>query len=75
MAKKAAKKRAVRSKKPVRKDMVEAPVGSGADFNEQDPKRRIGHFEGAGEPPRKGSRTTGIGGQTKQKSRTDKKKK
>jgi hypothetical protein len=45
----------------------------GAPLNDQDPKRRLGNFEGAGEAPRRGSRTTGIGGQSKQKFKTDKK--
>lgn len=46
----------------------------GAPMNDQDPKRRLGNFEGAGEAPRRGSRMTGIGGQSKQKFKTDKKK-
>lgn len=46
----------------------------GAPFNEQDSKRRLGNFSGAGEHPLVGSRTAGIVGQTKQKSRNDKKK-
>jgi hypothetical protein len=45
----------------------------GAHFNEQDVKRRLGNFVGAGEHARQGGRTTGIVGQTKQKNRTDKK--
>jgi hypothetical protein len=44
----------------------------GAPFNEQDPKRRLGNYEGAGEAPRKGGRTSGIVGQTKQRNKTDK---
>jgi hypothetical protein len=48
---------------------------SGASFNEQDPKRRLGNFGGAGEHPRQGSRTAGIVGQTKQRNRTDKRSK
>lgn len=51
-----------------------AVEGGGAPFNEQDPKRRLGNFEGSGEAPRKGSRTAGIIGQTKQKFHNDKKK-
>jgi hypothetical protein len=47
----------------------------GADFNEQDPKRRLGNFTGAGEHARQGGRTSGIVGQTKQRNRTDKAKK
>jgi hypothetical protein len=45
---------------------------SGAPFNEQDPKRRLGDFSGAGEPPRRGGRTSGIVGQTTKKVHTDK---
>ena len=44
----------------------------GAPFNEQDPKRRLGNFGGAGEHPRQGGRTAGIVGQTKQRNHTDK---
>jgi hypothetical protein len=40
---------------------------------EQDTQRRLGQFEGTGEPPRKGARTAGIVGQTTKRSRTDKK--
>lgn len=45
----------------------------GAPPNDQDAKRRLGNFAGAGEHPRQGGRTTGIVGQTKQKNKTDKK--
>jgi hypothetical protein len=45
----------------------------GAPPNDQDPKRRLGNFTTAGEPARKGYRTTGIVGQSKQKNKTDKK--
>jgi hypothetical protein len=45
---------------------------SGAPFNEQDPKRRLGNYGGAGEHPRQGGRTSGIVGQTKQKTGTEK---
>jgi hypothetical protein len=44
----------------------------GAPFNEQDPKRRLGDFSGAGEHPRRGGRTSGIVGQTKKQTHTDK---
>ncbi len=47
----------------------------GAPFNEQDPERRLGTFEGAGEHALQGGRSAGIVGQTKQKFRTDKRKK
>lgn len=40
--------------------------------SQQDAKRRLGNFSGAGEHARQGGRTTGIVGQTKQKSSTDK---
>jgi hypothetical protein len=45
---------------------------SGAPFTEQDPKRRLGNFSGAGEHARQGGRGTGIVGQTKQRNHTDK---
>jgi hypothetical protein len=66
-----AKKKTTKTKQD-KKRLHEAPDGSGAAFNEQDPKRRLGNFGGAGEHPRKGSRTAGIVGQTKQRNRTDK---
>ena len=46
---------------------------TGARVNEQDPKRRLGNFGGAGEHPRQGGRTSGIVGQKKSKNHTDKK--
>lgn len=45
-------------------------AGGGAPFNEQDIKRRLGNFNGAGEHSRKGGRTTGIVGQRKNTFRT-----
>lgn len=48
---------------------------SGAPFNDQDSKRRLGNYEGAGEHPRVGGRTSGIVGQTKQTFKVDKKSK
>jgi hypothetical protein len=45
---------------------------TGAPFSEQDPKRRLGNFSGAGEHARKGGRTTQIVGQTKKRNHTDK---
>lgn len=56
-------------KKPAAKRSVGAPA------SEQDPKRRLGNYGAAGEHPLQGGRTTGIVGQTKQKNRTDQKKK
>ena len=50
-------------------------MAGGGPAKQQDPERRLGTFVSAGEASRKGSRTSGIGGQTKQKARTDKKKK
>ena len=41
---------------------------------EQDIKRRLGNFQGKGEPARKGGRTTGIVGQNRAKFKTDKSK-
>jgi hypothetical protein len=41
--------------------------------SEQDPRRRLGNFESAGEHARVGGRTTGIVGQTKQRFRTENK--
>ncbi len=41
---------------------------------ERDIKNRIGNFEGKGQPPRKGGRTTGIVGQTRGRFKTDKSK-
>jgi hypothetical protein len=40
--------------------------------NDQDVKRRLGNFGGAGEHPRQGGRTSGIVGQTKARNKTDK---
>ena len=52
-----------------------APAPGGAPTTDQDPQRRLGNFEGAGEPARKGGRTSGIVGQTTKTFRTDNKKK
>jgi hypothetical protein len=54
-----------------RKKLIQQPP-AGAPFNEQDPKRRLGNFSGAGEHPRKGGRTSGIVGQRTSRSHTDK---
>jgi hypothetical protein len=50
-----------------RKQLTEGP-----GVNEQDVKRRLGNFSGAGEHARQGGRTTGIVGQTKRQNKTDK---
>lgn len=39
----------------------------GAPTTDQDPKRRLGNFTGAGEAPRKGYRTSGINGPQKRR--------
>ena len=62
------------AKKPSSKAALDENA-AGAPFNDQDPKRRLGNFGGAGEHPRQGGRTSGIVGQTKQKNSTDKKSK
>jgi hypothetical protein len=70
----AAKKPAAKAKSNVKK-YTAAPSGSGVSINEQDPKRRLGNFAGAGEHPRQGGRTSGIVGQTKKRNHTDRAKK
>jgi hypothetical protein len=50
-------------------DQVPQP---GIPGSQQDAKRRLGNFEGTGEHARRGGRTAGIVGQTKQKNSTDK---
>jgi hypothetical protein len=70
-----AKKSTPGRKADVRKREVKLPHAkdeAGAPFNEQDPKRRLGQFSGAGEHARKGGRTSGIVGQTKKRNQTDK---
>ena len=52
-----------------------AAIPRGAPASEQDPKRRLGDFTGAGEHARQGSRISGIVGQSTKKLRTDKRKK
>ena len=75
-----AKKKAT-AKRSVQKRTLNQPVEQpskqpvqGVGFNEQDAKRRLGNFQSAGEPARKGSRSAGIVGQKKQKHHTDKSK-
>lgn len=46
----------------------------GDPFNDQDVKRRLGTFEGAGEHARVGGRTSGIVGQTTKTFRTENRK-
>ena len=69
-------KRKISTKDPVKQSRSKKPPidkkASGAPFNEQDPKRRLGNFSGAGEHARQGGRTSGIVGQTKQRNHTDK---
>jgi hypothetical protein len=73
----ATKKVTATQKKTTKKRSLNAggKKADGAPFNEQDPKRRLGNFGGAGEHPRQGSRTAGIVGQTKQRNQTDKRSK
>jgi hypothetical protein len=71
MAKKSGTTRKASGKKTSRQSKLKP--GTGAPFSEQDPKRRLGNFGGAGEHPRQGGRTSGIVGQTKQRNHTDKK--
>jgi hypothetical protein len=73
VTKKTAKKVISTAKSKAKKRLPsKAKAGSGASFSEQDPKRRLGNFGGAGEHPRQGGRTSGIVGQTKQRNKTDK---
>jgi len=60
----------VTAKRPPKK--IVAKKRTGTPFSEQDPKRRLGDFSGAGEHPRKGGRTSGIVGQTTKRLHTDK---
>lgn len=62
---------AKRTKGPVTKGKLE---GTGAPGNDQDVKRRLGNFVGAGEHARKGGRTSGIVGQKTTKLHRDKRK-
>lgn len=48
---------------------------SGAPFSNQDAKRRLGNFEGAGEHARVGGRGSGIVGQRTKRFRTENRKK
>ncbi|HTU27092.1 MAG TPA: hypothetical protein VMF30_16920 [Pirellulales bacterium] len=50
---------------------VRRAVGSGSPFNQQDPKRRLGNFQAAGEHSRQGGRRSGIVGQRKRKYRAE----
>ena len=72
-AKKKAAKKVTGKKRSAKTPIDKRPAG--APFNEQDPKRRLGNFTGAGEHARQGSRTAGIVGQTKKKNHTDKRSK
>jgi hypothetical protein len=71
MAKKKSSGTKSKAKRSTKKSKL-AEKSPGAPFNEQDPKRRLGNFSGAGEHARQGGRTSGIVGQTKQRNRTDK---
>lgn len=71
----AKKKKAAPAKPKAKKQRSLNAPGGGAPTGEpatnQDVKRRLGNFSGAGEHARQGGRTSGIVGQTKQKNRTD----
>lgn len=59
-------------KASARKKTVNAPgkgAPTGAPFNDQDVKRRLGQFEGAGEHARVGSRNKGVVGHHDQNAR------
>ncbi|MEN6498745.1 MAG: hypothetical protein ABFD16_30940 [Thermoguttaceae bacterium] len=76
----ATKKTKSTAKASVKKRTLNPPGGTqrktrGAPQTDLDPKRRLGNFEGAGEHPRKGGRTSGIVGQTTKTFRTNTKKK
>jgi hypothetical protein len=71
-AKTAASKNQVKKRNVNRNKL--AKKGGGAPFNEQDIKRRLGNFSGAGEHPRIGGRTSGIVGQKTTAFRTDNRK-
>jgi len=74
VAKKSEPKNTQATKSKSKNRSPNTPFGnkSGAPFNDQDAKRRLGNFGGAGEHPRQGGRTSGIVGQKKQQNRTDK---
>jgi hypothetical protein len=65
-----APKKGANKKRSTKLPAVKQPKG--APFSEQDPKRRLGNFSGAGEHPRKGGRTSGVVGQTTKRTHTDK---
>ena len=52
-----------------------AKQAGGDAFSNQDAKRRLGNFEGAGEHARVGGRGSGIVGQTTKRFRTENRKK
>jgi hypothetical protein len=68
-------KKSTRSVKPSVKSRTlnhpqASPPPRGAPASDQDPQRRLGNFEGAGETSRKGGRG-GIVGQTTKQNHTD----
>jgi len=72
-------KRAESAKSSVRRRarMVEGSqqAGAGVPGSDQDPKRRLGNFESAGEHARVGGRTSGIVGQRTRHLHTELRKK
>lgn len=72
----AKKAKRISTAKPKKRTLNQAGASKtpGAPFSEQDVKRRLGNFTGAGEHARQGGRH-GIVGQTTKKVHTDKKSK
>jgi len=71
-----------RSRSPVKATVKKRTLNPGVSrkvtgdpFSNQDPKRRMGTFENAGEHARVGGRTSGIVGQTTKRFRTENRKK
>jgi hypothetical protein len=75
MAKKVKKKAAAKSAGKKQRSLNAPGAGrsTGEPTTNQDAKRRLGNFSGAGEHARQGGRTSGIVGQTKRQNKTDKK--
>jgi hypothetical protein len=70
--KKSAKKKSAKVSKKDEAVSKKESNGIQPEPNDQDIQRRLGNFQGAGEPSRKGGRN-GIVGQSSKKFKTDKK--
>lgn len=73
-----AKKKSIVQKSTAKKRTLNPSGGSrskttGQPFQEQDPKRRLGNYESAGEHARVGGRRSGIVGQTTKRFHRDRK--